>query len=342
MRISVLSALLLSTSFTSPAALATLVDTNLARKEAVIVYSSQKEHIINPLLERFTAETGIFTKLVFDNAGPLLERLKAEGSGTEADVLMAVDAGNLWLAASHDLLQPIESKTLKAAVPSHLRDPKGLWYGLSVRARTIVYNPAKVNAEELSSYEDLASPKWKGRLCLRSSQHVYNQSLVATMIEQVGEKKTAEVLKGWVANLATKPFGNDTQLLQAIEAGQCDVGISNSYYLARLMDEQPKTTVKLFWADQKSKGTHVNVFGAGLTKNAKRKESGQKLLEWLATEQGQKEIAKANFEFPVRTGIEPAAVVKNWGLFKSNTVNLSVAGKRQAEAVKLMDRVGYN
>lgn len=306
--------------------------------KSLVVYSSQKEHILSELLKVFEKTSGVSVRLVYDQAGPLIQRLKAESSNSPADIFMAVDAGNLWLAAEQGLLQPVDSEELKSVIPAHLRDPQNRWFGYSLRARTIVYNTNKVKPEELSSYEDLGQAQWKKRLCLRTSQHVYNQSLVALYIDAKGENEATKLVKGWVNNLAAPPFANDTQLLQAIASGRCDVGISNSYYLARLKAEDKDFPVGIFWPSQ---GVHVNVFGAGMARWTKNPGLASLFLTWLSGEEAQRLIAEANYEYPVRKQINPHAVVQQWGAFKMNEQNLSLAGQLQSAAVRLMDRVRY-
>ena len=226
-------------------------------------------------------------------------------------------------------------------MPAHLRDPQGRWFALSQRARTIVYSTERVKPSALSTYEALAAPEWKGRLCLRSSKKVYNQSLVATMIERLGAERTEEVVRGWVANLATAPFADDTLLAKAIAAGQCDVGIINTYYLGRLQADEPDFPVQVFWANQGAGGAHVNVSGAGIVAASKNKGAARDFLEWLASESVQADFASINYEIPAREGVALDPVVAAWGPFKPDPVNVTVAGKRQAEAVRLMDRAGW-
>ncbi|MBE9608652.1 Fe(3+) ABC transporter substrate-binding protein [Chitinilyticum piscinae] len=312
-----------------------------ASAESVTVYSARNEQLIKPLFDAFTKETGVEVKLHSDKEGPLLERLKAEGSNTPADVLITVDAGNLWQASNMGLLRTIKSPALESNIPAHLRDPKGEWYGLSVRARTIMFNKTQVKADQLSTYADLADPKWKGKLCLRTSKKVYNQSLVATMIEELGEKKTEAIVRGWVANLATDVFADDTALIKAIAAGQCQVGIANTYYLGRILDKEKDYPVTVFWADQKGQGTHVNVSGAGVTRHAKNAAGAQKLIEWLSSDKAQFIYTDKDLEYPANPKIQPDSVIKSWGPFKQDTINVAKAGQLQAEATKLMDRAGY-
>lgn len=307
----------------------------------IVVYSSRKEHLIKPLFDKYTAETGTKISYITDKEGPLMARLEAEGERTPADIFITVDAGNLWQAANRDLFQAIDSTVLEQAVPAQYQDSENRWFGLSLRARTIVYSTARVKPEELSTYENLATDEWDGRLCLRTSKKVYNQSLVATLIERHGEERTEELVKGWVENLATEPFPNDTSLMEAILAGQCDVGIANTYYFGRLQKENPGIEMALFWPNQQSSGVHVNVSGAGLTKHAKHPEEAQKLIEWLAQGEAQAMFAGLNMEFPVNATVPVDGLVKSWGEFKADDLNVEVAGSRQVEAIKLMDRAGY-
>jgi iron(III) transport system substrate-binding protein len=307
----------------------------------LVVYSARNEQLIKPLFDAYTKETGTKITFVTDKEGALMQRLKAEGKNTPADMLITVDAGNLWQAAEEDLLKPVKSGVLEKNIPAHLRDPNDKWFGLSVRARTLFYNTQKLKPADLKSYEDLADPKWKGRLCMRTSKKVYNQSLVAMMIAEHGAAKTEQIVKGWVANLATQPFPDDTKMLEAVAAGQCDVGIANTYYYGRLMEKSPNLPLAIFWANQESSGVHVNVSGAGVTKFAKHEKEAVKLLEWLSSDKAQNLFADVNLEFPANPQIKSDATVAAWGKFKGNTINVAKAGELQIEAVKLMDRAGY-
>ena len=312
-----------------------------AHAAEVVVYSARNEQLIKPLFDAFTQETGITVKFITDKEGPLLQRLKTEGKDTPADVLLTVDAGNLWQAANEGLLRPVASPTLERNIPAHLRDPQNRWFGLSVRARTVVYNPKKVKPAALSTYEDLAAPKWRGKLCLRTSKKVYNQSLVAMLIAEHGVEKTEDIVKGWVANLATDVFPDDTKLIQAVAAGQCAVGIVNTYYFGRLQQKEPQLQAALFWPNQRGAGVHVNVSGAGVVKAAKHPQEAQRLLELLSSHAEQNRFADENFEYPANPAVESAPAVAAWGKFKHNQINVAKAGELQAEAVKLMDRAGY-
>lgn len=307
----------------------------------VVVYSARNEQLIKPLFDAYTQETGVQIKFITDKEGALLQRLKAEGQNTPADMLITVDAGNLWEAAREELLKPVQSRVLNANVPAHLRDPGNQWFGLSVRARSIFYNNQKVKPADLSTYEDLGNAKWKGRVCLRSSKKVYNQSLVAMMIAEHGEAKTEQIVKSWVANLATEPFPDDTKMLEAIAAGQCDVGIANTYYFGRLMEKKAGLPLAIFWPNQQASGVHVNISGAGVVKYAKNEKEAVALLEWLSSAKAQNLFADVNMEYPVNPAIKSDPVVAAWGSFKQNPLNVAKAGELQAAAVRLMDRAGY-
>lgn len=324
-----------------PAAASTATTATAAAAGPVVVYSSRQEYLIKPLFDLFTEETGIEVQLQTGEDGPLIARLQAEGDATFADVLYTVDAGNLWSAANKGLLQPLHSSVLETNIPSHLRDPQGRWFGLSVRARTIAYSTERVDPAELSSYEALADPKWKGRLCLRTSKKVYNMSLVATMIDRLGKEETEAVVRGWVENLATRVFSSDNILIQAIAAGQCDVGIVNTYYLGQEQQQNPSIPVALFWANQKESGVHVNISGAGITTHANNVAGATRLLEWLSTPEPQRMFSELNLEFPANPAIESVDLVKSWGAFKQDPINVEIAGRLQTEAVMLMDRADY-
>ena len=307
----------------------------------IVVYSSRIDELIKPVFDKYTEQTGIKIKFITDKEAPLMARLKAEGGNTPADILITVDAGNLWQAEQMGILQPFDSELIKDNIPVQYRSSNDQWTGLSLRARTIVYSTERVNPNELSTYEALADETWKGRLCLRTSKKVYNQSLTATLIEAHGEENTEQLVKDWINNLATDVFSDDTALLQAINAGQCDVGIVNTYYYGRLSQQNPDLKVKLFWPNQDGRGVHVNLSGAGITKYAPHPEQARKLLEWMTTDEAQSIFAGVNQEFPANPDVTPSAEVAAWGEFKADTIPVEVAGKRQAEAIRLMDRAGW-
>ncbi|MCB1985502.1 MAG: Fe(3+) ABC transporter substrate-binding protein [Burkholderiales bacterium] len=309
--------------------------------EQVVVYSARIEQLIKPMFDAFTNNTGIKVKYTTDKEGALLARLQAEGRNTPADLFITADAGNLWAAAQAGLLRPFDSHILKSNIPEHLRDPNNEWFGLSIRARTIIYNTDKVDPEDLSTYEDLADSKWKKRLCLRTSKKVYNQSLVAMMIAEHGEAETERIVKGWVSNLATDPLSDDTRAMEFVAAGRCDLTIVNTYYYGRLLEKDPNLPLGIFWPNQKDGGVHVNISGAGLTRYGKNPQAAEQLLEFLSSISAQKLFADVNMEYPVNTNIMPDPLVASWGRFIQSNINLAKAGELQTAAVKLMDRAGY-
>ncbi len=314
-----------------------------APSQELVVYTSRNEQLVKPLFDRYTRETGVKITYLTDKAPPLMERLRAEGSRTPADVFITVDAGNLWQAANLGLLQPLDSTVLQANIPENLRDPENHWFGLSVRARTLIHDPKVTPAAALSTYADLAEPKWKGKLCLRTSASEYNQSLVATMIANLGAERTEQIVTSWVANLAAPPFANDTAVIEAVASGRCAVGIVNTYYLGRAQRDNSALSVVPFWPDQGEgeRGVHVNVSGAGVTTHADNVAGARAFIEWLSAGEAQAMFANENLEFPANPQVAAAPAVQAWGRFRQDLINVSEAGKRQVEAVKLMDRVGY-
>ncbi len=320
---------------------ATLLPSAPLLAEEIVVYSARKEHLIKPLFDRYQHETGVEIRYITDKEGPLLQRLSAEGRRTPADMLITVDAGNLWQAAERGVLAPLDSAILNENVPANLRDPQGRWFGLSERARTIVFSTERVKPEALSTYEALADPEWKGRLCLRTSKKVYNQSLVAALIAHHGEARAEQIVRGWVDNLAAAPFSNDTKTMQAVAAGQCDVAIVNTYYFGRLQKAQPDLRLALFWPNQHSTGVHINVSGAGVTAHAKNPDGARRLLEWLSSDTAQGQFAGLNMEYPVNPAVAPDPTVAAWGSFTPDALNIAEAGRLQAAAIRLMDRAGY-
>lgn len=307
----------------------------------LVLYSARNDQLLKPLLDLYQQKHDITFQLITDNEAALLERLKSEGENTPADLLITVDAGNLWLASQEGVLTAVDSDVLKSNIPDYLRASNDEWYGLSVRARAIVYATDRVNPDELVSYEGLADPKWAGRLCLRTSKKVYNQSLVATMIATLGEEQTENIVSGWVDNLATDPHSSDTRMMEAIAAGQCDVGIGNTYYLGRLQRNDPDINLAFFWPNQDDRGTHVNVSGAGVTKHSDNKKAAIEFLEWLSSDEAQEIYAQVNLEYPAKQDIPVDPIVDAWGDFKPDVINVEQAGELQADAIRLMDRVNY-
>lgn len=309
--------------------------------DALRVYSG-RHYGIEKAFEQFTEDTGIEVTFLTGNDGELRERIAAEGEETKADVYITVDAGNLAAAAAQGLFQPIESAVLDEAIPAELSDPDGNWFGLTVRARTIVYNTDRLTADEVpASYEALAEPEWKGRVCLRNSSNVYQQSLVASLIAEHGEEEALRIVRGWADN--AEILANDDLILESIADGLCDVGITNHYYLARKYDENPSFPVGLVWANQDDRGVHVNVSGGGVTKYATRPEEGQRFLEWLATD-GQQVLVGDNHELPGNPSVEPDAVlVDRFGVdFVRDPLDAATIGALNPDAVRLMDEAGYD
>jgi iron(III) transport system substrate-binding protein len=319
--------------------LATLGPGRVVAAAELVVYSS-RHYGQESAYEAFTRKTGITLRTFNASDAELYERLRAEGARSPADVLITVDAGNLWNAARAGLLAALDSRELQANIPPHLRDPQNRWFGLTVRARTIVYHGKKVRPDELSTYAALGDPRWKGRLCLRSSTHVYNQSLLAAMIKRLGEARTEEIVRGWVANQPILIAG-DTKILEAIAAGQCDVGITNTYYLARLQAKDPEFPVRPFWPDQGGAGVHVNVSGGGVTAHTRRRAEAQRFLEFLSTPEAQALFAEASHEYPANPQVPPHPILARWGAFKMDDVSLAAVGELQPAATRLADRAGY-
>jgi iron(III) transport system substrate-binding protein len=316
--------------------------------QVVNVYSARTYGAMEQAFVNFTEETGIEVRVSQGSVQALIERLRAEGDQTPADVFFSIDAGTLDLAAEEGLLQPVESEVLAAAVPEDLRDPENRWFGISQRIRTIMYNPETVDPSELSTYEDLAHPKWNGRLCLRPATHIYTISLTASLVAAYGEEAAQEIVQGWVDN-NPQYIDSDTEILNTVAAGGCDVALTNHYYLARLKNEDPEFPVEIFWANQgeEERGVFRNISGAGVTASAVNYENAVKLIEWMATtgqaadETG---IPGGNFEFPVAEDAEINEVIAGFGDFSELIIDplpLSEYGDYQAAAVTVLENAGY-
>ena len=323
------------------ASLLILVSCAYEPADELTIYTSRQPQLIEPIVEKFTLETGIKVNFLSGNAQELMERIDVEGDNSPADIFMTVDAGVLWQAAERDIFSSTNSKILEENIPSYLRDSENKWFGLSKRARTIVYSNDQFNDNDFSTYEDLADPKWKGKLCLRTSKKVYNRSLMASMIDAYGFEKAKEVVTGWISNLATEVFSNDTNALKAVSSGQCGLTIVNTYYLARLLDDPQYDNLTLFWANQIDRGVHVNISGAGIVKTSKNKQAATLLLEYLSSEKAQDFYASANKEYPVLDGAVVHASIKDWGEFIEDNINVGKLGSLQKEAVFLAQEVGY-
>jgi iron(III) transport system substrate-binding protein len=305
------------------------------------VYSARHYDLEDAFVE-YEKETGQKVDFIYGDDAELLERLKAEGDQSPADIYMTVDAGNLWNAADQGELAAIDSPVLDQAVPKEYRDSENRWFGLAKRARTVIYNPDAVDPSEFDTketYADLADPKWKGRLCMRDETEAYTQSLVASLIDLYGRERTLEIVQGWVAN-GVQVMSNDILLIEAVDSGACDVALVNHYYLAREMDDNADLNVKLFWASQDGAGTHTNISGAGVVKSSDAPAKAQQLLEWLATD-GQKAFVGDNHEYPVNPDVQPDDVIAGFGEFTPMPIDPQAYGDLNSEAVDLLDEAGY-
>jgi iron(III) transport system substrate-binding protein len=319
-----------------------------AQEPVVNVYSSRHYQTDEALYAGFTKATGIKVNRIEAGEDALIERIRNEGARSPADVLVTVDAGRLWRAEQLGLFQPVKSATLEERIPENLREPGGHWFGFSMRARVIAYNKAKVRPGEITSYEELADPKWKGRVCMRSSTNIYNLSLMGALIDHLGEARAEAWAKNVRANLAQEPKGGDTDQLKAVAAGQCDVTVSNQYYYARLArsekpeEKQIAERLGIVFPNQASWGTHINISGAGVLKHAPHREAAVKFLEYLASDSAQRYFADGNNEWPVVRGLKvDNAVLNTLGEFKRDRLNVAVLGKNQPSSQKIYDRVAW-
>jgi len=318
----------------------------IAAAKEVNLYSYRQEKLIRPILDAFEKDTGIKVNVVFAKKG-MLERLKSEGMNSPADAILTVDIGRLMAHKQAGVLQSVTSDKLNANIPAQYRDPKGFWYGLTVRSRVIYYATDRVKASDLSTYEDLADPKWNGRICVRSSGSVYNQSMLAAMVAHHGSAEAEKWAAGVKANLARKPQGGDRDQIKAAAAGECDIAIGNTYYYGKMQNASDQVQldavkkVAMFWPNQQGRGAHVNISGAAVTKSSKNKAEAIKLIEFLADTKAQEFYASTNYEYPVKTGVKLDATVAGWGSFKADTIGLDKVADKQIEAVKIFDRVGW-
>lgn len=318
-------------------------------EDVVNVYSHRHYEADQRLFDRFEEQTGIEVNVVTASADELITRLEQEGASSPADLLITVDAGRLHRAREKGLLQPVETETLTERVPAHLRDPQGHWYGLTRRARVIVYAKDRVDPAELSTYEALADDEWEGRVLIRSSENIYNQSLLASVIAAGGEEAAAAWAEGVVENMGRSPRGGDTDQAKGVAAGTGDVAVVNTYYVARLMDsDDPEDrrvgeALGVFFPNQGEgeRGTHVNVSGAGVTARAPHPENAVRLLEFLVSPEAQRVFAEANKEYPVTPGVQPAPTLQEWGEFRADTLNLARLGELNTAAVRTFDRAGW-
>ena len=316
-------------------------------EEVVNVYSARHYDTDDELIKRFTDETGIKVNIIEGKSDTLLARIKQEGDLSPADVFITVDAGRLRMAEDQGIFQPTRSKVLEARLPESVRHPDGLWFGLTKRARVIVASKDRVPADLQLDYEDLVDPNWKGRVLIRSSSNIYNQSLVASLIEANGESGAEEWCRGIVTNLARTPQGGDTDQIRAVAAGEGDVAVVNHYYLARLMgsqkpaDREVASKVRVIFPNQDGRGTHVNVCGGGVVKTAPNRENAIKFLEFLASDAAQQRFAEGNYEYPSVVDIPTSKVLMGFGPYKTDSLNASKLGANNKKAVRTMDRAGW-
>ncbi len=313
----------------------------------VNVYSHRKEELIKPQLDAFTAATGIKVNLVTGNADALIERMRSEGRNSPVDVVLTSDAGRLYKAKQLDLLQEVRSAVLEDRVPPRLRDPEGFWYGLSIRARPIFYARDRVDPAELSTYEALTDEKWRGRILVRSSSNIYNQSLLAAMIAERGPAAAEKWARGIVTNLARKPQGGDTDQLRALAAGEGDVAIANTYYFGRILDSERKSDrdiaakIAIFWPNQTGRGVHVNISGGAVARFAPHRAEAIRFLEYLVSDEAQEIYAEVDHEFPIRDDVSRSKIVAGMGTFRADEIPLEQLGAHSATAVRIFDRAGW-
>ncbi len=310
------------------------------------VYSARKEAYIKPLLDQFSEKYDTQVNLVTSKADALIQRLNNEGKNTPADIFITTDAGRLHRAKEADLLQAITDVSILQLAPEQYRDPDGYWLGLSQRVRAIIFNPERINSSELSSYENLADPVWKGKICIRSSNNIYNQSLVASLIAHHGVEATQNWANDFIANFARKPQGGDRDQVTAVAAGQCDIAIINTYYLGKMLagsdiEKTVAAKVQLFWPNQSGRGAHANISGIGITKHARHPQLAKQLIEFLFTKDAQAWYSDINLEYPVIEGVKPNEILENWGPFKADALNLSRLGELNSTAVKVMDKANW-
>jgi iron(III) transport system substrate-binding protein len=316
-------------------------------ENVVNVYTHRHYKADEEIYRQFTKNTGIRVNVIKSSADQLIGRLEMEGENTPADIFITVDAGRLWRAKEKGLLQPVLSDILINNIPQYLRDKDFMWFGLSYRARVIIYNKNNVKPEQLSTYEALASSQWKGKFLPRSSESLYNQSLLASFIAHNGIEKTEEWCRAMVSNFARLPKGNDTDIIKEIASGKGDVALINHYYLAQMfnsaIDEEKETAEKtaLFFPNQNTTGTHINISGAALVKHSKHKANAIKLLEFLSEQFAQQTFTELNYEYPANEKVEMCKTLVRFGTFKADTLDLSLLGKFNTDAVKIFDRSGW-
>jgi iron(III) transport system substrate-binding protein len=316
-----------------------------ALAQEINVYSHRQPELIQPLVDAFTAETGIKVNVAFVDKG-MAERLQAEGDRSPADLVLTVDIARLVQIVEADVVQPVQSAVLEANIPETLRDPNDKWFGLTSRARIVYASKERVQPGEVTTYEDLASEKWKGRICSRSGLNDYNIALLGAMVARNGEEAATKWIEGVKANLARKPEGGDRDQVKAIAAGECDIAIGNTYYIGQMLNDPEQKAaaeaVNLVFPTFVGGGTHLNISGVAMTKSAPNKENALKFMEWLSGDTAQKIYAETNYEYPVKPGVERSALVQSWGEFTPDTTPLADIAKARAAALKIMETVNFD
>ncbi|KCV83524.1 family 1 extracellular solute-binding protein [Actibacterium atlanticum] len=311
----------------------------------VNIYSYRQPELVEPILDQFTEQTGIKTNVVFLNKG-LIERLQSEGDRSPADLILTTDISRLSGAVAAGVTQPVESDVLAANIPAELRDPGNEWFGVTSRARIVYASKDRVAEGEVTTYEDLADPKWQGRICTRSGTHAYTLALVAGMLHHHGEAETKTWLEGVKANLARKPQGNDRAQVKAIWAGECDISLGNTYYMGKMLSNEEQqdwaNAVNVTFPTFEGTGTHVNVSGVALTKAAPNRDEAVQLMEFLVSPEAQNIYAEINYEYPVAPGTAPSELVQSWGSFDADTVNLMDLAALRADALRLVEEVNFD
>ncbi|MDG4721055.1 MULTISPECIES: Fe(3+) ABC transporter substrate-binding protein [Thalassospira] len=317
----------------------------LASAQEVNVYSLRQEFLVAPLFEKFTEQTGVKVNVIFAEKG-LVERIKQEGANSPADILMTVDISRIQQAVDAGVTDSVSNGVIDANIPAHLRDPEGHWFALTQRGRAIYASKDRVAEGEIASYEDLADPKWEGKICTRSGTHDYNIALFASMIAVHGEEKAKTWLEGLKNNLARKPQGNDRGQVKAIKEGECDLAIGNTYYFGKMLDDEEQRTwaesVNIVFPNQNDRGMSMNISGMSLIKSAPNRDNAVKLMEFLTGDVAQQIYAEVNYEYPVKPGVEWAENVKSWGTFKADELPLAEIARLSPDAIKMVDQIGYN
>lgn len=315
--------------------------------DEVNIYSARHYDSDQALFDAFTAETGIEVNVLEGDSDQLIQRIQREGAASPADVMITVDAGRLWRAEQEGIFQGIESEVLNERLPESMRHPEGLWFGFSQRVRAIFYDRESIDPSEIGSYENLADPRFEGEVCIRSSNNIYNQSLLASMIAHHGEEEAEAWAQGVVNNMARDPEGGDTDQIRGVASGECDIAVANHYYYVRLLnsddeaDREAASRVGIYFPNQDDRGAHVNVGGAGVVEGAPNRDNAIRLLEFLASDTAQELFAAGNYEFPVVDGVAKSDDLEAWGDFKKDDLNISVLGENNPEAIRIFDRVGW-